>query len=64
MDQSDTGSTGIFSRWTNRTQEVWVYSRDGPIGHRKHGYVLAMDQSDTGSTGIFSRRTNRTQEAR
>eukprot|EP00976_Prorocentrum_cordatum_P065118 1177778-Prorocentrum_minimum.AAC.3 len=25
MDQSDTGSAGIFSRWTNRTQEARVY---------------------------------------
>ena len=26
MDQSDTGSAGIFSRWTNRTQEAQVCS--------------------------------------
>eukprot|EP00959_Pyramimonas_sp_CCMP1952_P444158 9298920-Pyramimonas_sp.AAC.1 len=32
MDHSDTGSAGIFSRWTNRTQEMRVYSHDGPIG--------------------------------
>eukprot|EP00959_Pyramimonas_sp_CCMP1952_P466496 9490044-Pyramimonas_sp.AAC.1 len=31
MDQSDAGSMGIFSRWTNHTQEAWVYSHDGPI---------------------------------
>eukprot|EP00976_Prorocentrum_cordatum_P114659 1195879-Prorocentrum_minimum.AAC.2 len=32
MDQSDAGSTSIFSRWTNQTQEARVYSHDGPIG--------------------------------
>eukprot|EP00959_Pyramimonas_sp_CCMP1952_P144118 3017009-Pyramimonas_sp.AAC.1 len=64
MDQSDAGSTGIFSRWTNLTQEARVYSHDGPIGCRTREYVLTMDQSDAGSTGIFSRWTNRTQEAR
>eukprot|EP00959_Pyramimonas_sp_CCMP1952_P065055 1358360-Pyramimonas_sp.AAC.1 len=26
--------TGIFSRRTNRTQDAWVYSHDGPIGRR------------------------------
>eukprot|EP00959_Pyramimonas_sp_CCMP1952_P411291 8618420-Pyramimonas_sp.AAC.1 len=26
MDQSDAGSAGIFSRWTNRTLEARVYS--------------------------------------
>eukprot|EP00976_Prorocentrum_cordatum_P074343 1181481-Prorocentrum_minimum.AAC.5 len=51
-DQSDTGSAGIFSRRTNRTQEVRVYSHDGPIGHRKCGYILTTDLSDTGSAGI------------
>eukprot|EP00959_Pyramimonas_sp_CCMP1952_P141328 2958163-Pyramimonas_sp.AAC.1 len=30
-DQSYAGSVGIFSRRTNRTQEAWVYSHDGPI---------------------------------
>eukprot|EP00959_Pyramimonas_sp_CCMP1952_P454679 9470284-Pyramimonas_sp.AAC.1 len=35
------------------TQEAWVYSRDGPIRHRKHGYMPVMDQSDAGSMGIF-----------
>eukprot|EP00976_Prorocentrum_cordatum_P072041 1180560-Prorocentrum_minimum.AAC.1 len=29
MDQSDTGSAGIFSQWTNQMQVVWVYSHDG-----------------------------------
>eukprot|EP00959_Pyramimonas_sp_CCMP1952_P139236 2914366-Pyramimonas_sp.AAC.1 len=28
-DQSDAGRAGIFSRWTNRTQDVQVYSHDG-----------------------------------
>eukprot|EP00976_Prorocentrum_cordatum_P085337 1186040-Prorocentrum_minimum.AAC.9 len=27
MDQSDVDSAGMFSRWTNQTQEAWVYSR-------------------------------------
>eukprot|EP00976_Prorocentrum_cordatum_P067112 1178594-Prorocentrum_minimum.AAC.1 len=53
---------GVFSRRTNRTQEVWVYSHDGPIIRRKRGYILTTDQSYAGSMGIFSRRTNRTQE--
>eukprot|EP00959_Pyramimonas_sp_CCMP1952_P076888 1606930-Pyramimonas_sp.AAC.1 len=26
--------------WTNRTQEAWVYSHDGPIKRREHGYRL------------------------
>eukprot|EP00976_Prorocentrum_cordatum_P103363 1193437-Prorocentrum_minimum.AAC.2 len=30
-DQSNTGSASIFSRRTNQTQEVQVYSHDGPI---------------------------------
>eukprot|EP00959_Pyramimonas_sp_CCMP1952_P311324 6515414-Pyramimonas_sp.AAC.1 len=34
-DQSDAGSAGIFSRWSNQTQEVWVYSHRGPIGRSK-----------------------------
>eukprot|EP00976_Prorocentrum_cordatum_P011831 238320-Prorocentrum_minimum.AAC.1 len=34
-DQSDAGSAGIFLRRTNQTQEVRVYSHDGPIGHWK-----------------------------
>eukprot|EP00959_Pyramimonas_sp_CCMP1952_P295711 6185027-Pyramimonas_sp.AAC.1 len=41
-----------------------VYSHDGPIRCRKHGYNLTTNQSDAGSTGIFSRRTNQIQEAR
>eukprot|EP00959_Pyramimonas_sp_CCMP1952_P446875 9356884-Pyramimonas_sp.AAC.1 len=31
MDQSDAGSAGIFSRWTNQAQEARVYSHNGPI---------------------------------
>eukprot|EP00976_Prorocentrum_cordatum_P070915 1180118-Prorocentrum_minimum.AAC.1 len=63
-DQSDTGSAGIFSRRTNRTQKAKVYSHGGPIRRRKRKYILTADQSDTGSAGIFSRRTNQTQEAK
>eukprot|EP00959_Pyramimonas_sp_CCMP1952_P086544 1810341-Pyramimonas_sp.AAC.1 len=37
LNQSDAGSAGIFSRRTDRTQDVRVYSHDGPIGHRKRG---------------------------
>eukprot|EP00976_Prorocentrum_cordatum_P013886 277189-Prorocentrum_minimum.AAC.1 len=33
----------------NQTQEARVYSHDGPIRHRKRGYVLTTDQSDIGS---------------
>eukprot|EP00959_Pyramimonas_sp_CCMP1952_P071661 1496851-Pyramimonas_sp.AAC.1 len=29
MDQSDEGSTGLFSRWTNQMQETRVYRMDG-----------------------------------
>eukprot|EP00976_Prorocentrum_cordatum_P023599 480553-Prorocentrum_minimum.AAC.1 len=43
---------------------LWVYSHDGPIIRRKHGYILTTDQSYAGDTGLFSRRTNHTQEAR
>eukprot|EP00959_Pyramimonas_sp_CCMP1952_P057926 1209232-Pyramimonas_sp.AAC.1 len=74
MDQSDTGSAGIFSRrtnrthdtrvyshdggcapgvqrnkparrarWTNQMQGVRIYSDDGPIGHRKRGYILTTE---------------------
>eukprot|EP00976_Prorocentrum_cordatum_P078823 1183281-Prorocentrum_minimum.AAC.1 len=67
MDQSDTGSTGIFSRRANRiihhgTGTPEGYGRapnceaapappaGGPIGRRKHGYILTMDQSDAEST--------------
>eukprot|EP00959_Pyramimonas_sp_CCMP1952_P415082 8697367-Pyramimonas_sp.AAC.1 len=39
-------------------QETWVYSHNGPIIRRKHGYILKTDQSYAGSTGIFSRRTH------
>eukprot|EP00976_Prorocentrum_cordatum_P051673 1043241-Prorocentrum_minimum.AAC.1 len=47
--QSDAGSAGVFSRWTNRTQEAWVCSHDGPITRRTRGYGLTTDQSDAGS---------------
>eukprot|EP00959_Pyramimonas_sp_CCMP1952_P306797 6421036-Pyramimonas_sp.AAC.1 len=59
--QSDAGSTGIFSRGADQTQESRVYSHDGPIStrtcpprvyshdgpirRRMHGYILTMDQS-------------------
>eukprot|EP00959_Pyramimonas_sp_CCMP1952_P102594 2146094-Pyramimonas_sp.AAC.1 len=29
-DPSDAGYVGIFSRRTHRTQDMWVYSHDGP----------------------------------
>eukprot|EP00959_Pyramimonas_sp_CCMP1952_P354592 7427899-Pyramimonas_sp.AAC.1 len=35
-------------------------SCSGPIGRRKHEYILTMDQSDAGSVGIFSRWTKQT----
>eukprot|EP00976_Prorocentrum_cordatum_P000913 18411-Prorocentrum_minimum.AAC.1 len=63
-DQSDAGHAGIFSRRTNRTKDARVYSHDGPIGRRTHGYILTTDQLDEGHTGIFSRRTNQAQDAR
>eukprot|EP00959_Pyramimonas_sp_CCMP1952_P377398 7904879-Pyramimonas_sp.AAC.1 len=47
VHRSDTGSAGIFSPRTNRTQEARVYSHHGPIGHRKRGSILTTDQSDT-----------------
>eukprot|EP00959_Pyramimonas_sp_CCMP1952_P429082 8986680-Pyramimonas_sp.AAC.1 len=31
MDPSNAGRMGIFPRWTNRKQDTWVYSHDGPI---------------------------------
>eukprot|EP00976_Prorocentrum_cordatum_P112367 1195519-Prorocentrum_minimum.AAC.8 len=40
-----------------------VYSRGGPIGHKKRRYIRTADQSDAGSADIFSKRTNRMQEA-
>eukprot|EP00959_Pyramimonas_sp_CCMP1952_P279310 5839815-Pyramimonas_sp.AAC.1 len=46
MDQSDAGSAGTFSRWTNQTQEARVYTHDGPIRRRKRGSILTMDQSE------------------
>eukprot|EP00976_Prorocentrum_cordatum_P083320 1185186-Prorocentrum_minimum.AAC.2 len=41
-----------------------VYSHDGPIIRRKHGYILTTDQSYASNTGMFSRRTNPTQATR
>eukprot|EP00976_Prorocentrum_cordatum_P087610 1186975-Prorocentrum_minimum.AAC.2 len=32
-----------FSGWTNRTHEARVYFHDGPIGHRKRGYILTAE---------------------
>ena len=32
VGQSDAGSTGIFSQWTNQTQKARLHSHDGPIG--------------------------------
>eukprot|EP00976_Prorocentrum_cordatum_P076906 1182476-Prorocentrum_minimum.AAC.5 len=64
MDQSDAESAGIFSRWTNQTQEACAYSHDGQIRRGQRGRVLAMDRSDARSTGIFSQWTNQMQEAR
>eukprot|EP00959_Pyramimonas_sp_CCMP1952_P274631 5741000-Pyramimonas_sp.AAC.2 len=48
-DQSDAESAGIFSRWTNQTQDARVCSHDGPIRRRTRGYILTTDQSDAGS---------------
>eukprot|EP00959_Pyramimonas_sp_CCMP1952_P408328 8557750-Pyramimonas_sp.AAC.1 len=31
MDKSYTGSAGIFSRWTNQTEEAQVYSAPGKV---------------------------------
>eukprot|EP00959_Pyramimonas_sp_CCMP1952_P135934 2843819-Pyramimonas_sp.AAC.2 len=45
MDQSDAGSLGIFSRWTNQMQEAWVYSHDGPIRCGRRGYILTSPQT-------------------
>eukprot|EP00976_Prorocentrum_cordatum_P046585 941240-Prorocentrum_minimum.AAC.1 len=62
-DQSDAGSTGMFSRRTNQTQGVQVYSHGGPIRRSERKCILTADQSDAGSAGVFSWRTSRTQEA-
>eukprot|EP00959_Pyramimonas_sp_CCMP1952_P468537 9493399-Pyramimonas_sp.AAC.1 len=40
---------GTRTTWTNQTQEVQVYSHNGPIRHIKCRYILTRDQSDTGS---------------
>eukprot|EP00959_Pyramimonas_sp_CCMP1952_P376650 7888890-Pyramimonas_sp.AAC.1 len=31
--------------WTNQTQKARVYSHDGPIRRRKHGYIITTDRS-------------------
>eukprot|EP00959_Pyramimonas_sp_CCMP1952_P427454 8952376-Pyramimonas_sp.AAC.1 len=41
MDQSDAGIAGIFSRWTNQTQETRVYSHDGPIRRSSESHSRA-----------------------
>eukprot|EP00959_Pyramimonas_sp_CCMP1952_P017743 376488-Pyramimonas_sp.AAC.1 len=63
MDQSDTGSVGVFSPvsarsprgCTRRVQHLLsphpAYSHNGPIRRRKCGHILMMDQSDVGSAG-------------
>eukprot|EP00959_Pyramimonas_sp_CCMP1952_P275315 5754910-Pyramimonas_sp.AAC.1 len=40
------------------TRPSEVYSHDGPIRRRKHGYILTTDQSDAGNMDICSRWTN------
>eukprot|EP00959_Pyramimonas_sp_CCMP1952_P008213 171692-Pyramimonas_sp.AAC.1 len=55
-------ASGVFPRWTNQTQEVWVYSHDGPSRRRKYGYIPTTDQSGAGRMGIFPQRTNQAQE--
>eukprot|EP00976_Prorocentrum_cordatum_P012765 255249-Prorocentrum_minimum.AAC.1 len=73
MDLSDARRAGIFSQWTNLTQDTRVYShqqrcREGEGGQMQHraggGYNLTMDLSDAGHAGIFSRWTNLTQDTR
>eukprot|EP00959_Pyramimonas_sp_CCMP1952_P318940 6673010-Pyramimonas_sp.AAC.2 len=62
MQEAKQEVRGYIPRCANQTQEARVYSHDGPIRHRKRGYILTMDQSGAGSAGIFSRWTNRTPE--
>eukprot|EP00976_Prorocentrum_cordatum_P102538 1193093-Prorocentrum_minimum.AAC.2 len=64
MDPSGAGCVGIFPRWTNQTQDAWVYSHDGPIRCRMRGYIPTVDQSDAGRAGIFPRWTNQMQDMR
>eukprot|EP00976_Prorocentrum_cordatum_P022540 461021-Prorocentrum_minimum.AAC.1 len=62
MDQSDAGRAGIFSRRTNRTRDVRVYSHDGPIGRRTCARTLARPRvgwqraRTCGSSAIGARR--------
>eukprot|EP00976_Prorocentrum_cordatum_P061358 1176272-Prorocentrum_minimum.AAC.7 len=53
MDQSNSGSAGIFPRWTNQTQEVRVYSQDGPIRrpHPTHRFSRRRSKSTGTSRG-------------
>eukprot|EP00959_Pyramimonas_sp_CCMP1952_P342914 7183823-Pyramimonas_sp.AAC.1 len=62
--QSDAGSVGIFPRWTNQTQEAWVYSHDGPISrwrfcfcwHARHAvaHLPARRSSGASHGGLVS----------
>eukprot|EP00976_Prorocentrum_cordatum_P043609 882349-Prorocentrum_minimum.AAC.1 len=58
MDQSDAGSAGIFSRWTNQTQDARVYSHDGPIRRRKCGYILRPSAHHDGALAKWSPRSH------
>eukprot|EP00976_Prorocentrum_cordatum_P078313 1183058-Prorocentrum_minimum.AAC.1 len=52
-------------RWhvhKDQMQATRVYSHDGPVRRRPHGYILMTDQSDAGHAGIFSWRTNQMQD--
>eukprot|EP00959_Pyramimonas_sp_CCMP1952_P154214 3226368-Pyramimonas_sp.AAC.1 len=49
-----TGETSLVSEHEAGLAVPRVYSHDGPIRHRKRGYILVMDQLDAGSAGIFS----------
>eukprot|EP00976_Prorocentrum_cordatum_P096505 1190597-Prorocentrum_minimum.AAC.2 len=49
MDQSDAGSAGIFSQWTNQMQEARVYSHNRICrcreGRARHGHC-GIDHRD------------------
>eukprot|EP00976_Prorocentrum_cordatum_P043379 878371-Prorocentrum_minimum.AAC.1 len=66
MDQSDSGSVGIFARWTHQTQITWVYSHDGKTNQNNRKLALAVEsiaqRREAATVGIFSRRTNQTHE--
>eukprot|EP00959_Pyramimonas_sp_CCMP1952_P370502 7759673-Pyramimonas_sp.AAC.1 len=51
MDQSGTGRTRIFSRWTNRAQNARVYSHDG-------GGRIWMTFSGDGAAGCVDDRAD------